>query len=183
MFAFISRLQTRNVMQDYTSSLASRGIMFSNSARALSTSSSTAGFRPLRKPQWFSAFKQVSTFFRVTISFTVASCESFLNRFCRLAKTSRIVEISSEVCKNFCVTSNRRRSFARVWSLTYIMSTCLLAGHCSSPTEVQTLVIPMISRIHTRPLTSKCSLKSSNECKCHFFHHWFCASLNCAVCH
>lgn len=58
-----SVFQTRDKMANYATCLASRGLMFSNSARARHNNgaSSGLGFMPLHKPQWFDTCKQVRT--------------------------------------------------------------------------------------------------------------------------
>ncbi|KAK2189324.1 hypothetical protein NP493_109g05003 [Ridgeia piscesae] len=50
----------RSTLTQYGACVASRGIMFCNSARALSSGKgpSGLGWRPLHKPQWFTAIKQ-----------------------------------------------------------------------------------------------------------------------------
>eukprot|EP00112_Aurelia_sp_Birch-Aquarium-sp1_P012789 Seg2695.4 transcript_id=Seg2695.4/GoldUCD/mRNA.D3Y31 product="Cell cycle checkpoint protein RAD17" protein_id=Seg2695.4/GoldUCD/D3Y31 len=60
---FITGLwSTREVMTNYSSSLATRGVIFANSQRSNSTSGSVSGgWRPLHKPQWFEAFKEANS--------------------------------------------------------------------------------------------------------------------------
>uniref|UniRef100_A0A672RJ91 Cell cycle checkpoint protein RAD17-like n=1 Tax=Sinocyclocheilus grahami TaxID=75366 RepID=A0A672RJ91_SINGR len=43
---------SRSTMLEYGSSVATRGLLHSNSSRAQASSQSTAGFRPLHKPHW-----------------------------------------------------------------------------------------------------------------------------------
>ena len=52
--------QTRDTLQYYSSCIATRGVIFSNSHRSNSiTGAVSGGWRPLQKPQWFEAFKEV----------------------------------------------------------------------------------------------------------------------------
>ena len=52
--------QSRDVMRDYSACLATRGLIFANKRRADPASGGGGGgWRPLHKPQWFEAFKQV----------------------------------------------------------------------------------------------------------------------------
>nr|XP_020645936.1 cell cycle checkpoint protein RAD17 isoform X1 [Pogona vitticeps]XP_020645937.1 cell cycle checkpoint protein RAD17 isoform X1 [Pogona vitticeps]XP_020645938.1 cell cycle checkpoint protein RAD17 isoform X1 [Pogona vitticeps]XP_020645939.1 cell cycle checkpoint protein RAD17 isoform X1 [Pogona vitticeps]XP_020645940.1 cell cycle checkpoint protein RAD17 isoform X1 [Pogona vitticeps] len=44
---------TRPVLRTYSASVATRGVMHSNRARAFAQSKGRMGFRPLHKPQWF----------------------------------------------------------------------------------------------------------------------------------
>ena len=47
-------------MTNYSSSLATRGVIFANIQRSnSSTGSVSGGWRPLHKPQWFEAFREV----------------------------------------------------------------------------------------------------------------------------
>ncbi|XP_048761307.2 cell cycle checkpoint protein RAD17-like [Ostrea edulis] len=49
---------TRSVLQEYSASLATRGILHSNSSRSkYSTGGSSLGWKPLHKPQWYSIRK------------------------------------------------------------------------------------------------------------------------------
>ncbi|XP_074643529.1 cell cycle checkpoint protein RAD17-like [Tubulanus polymorphus] len=51
---------SRSVMREYSSSVAARGLMFSNSARSLCSSGTTGlGWKPLHKPQWFSVIRKM----------------------------------------------------------------------------------------------------------------------------
>uniref|UniRef100_A0A673GQQ4 Cell cycle checkpoint protein RAD17-like n=1 Tax=Sinocyclocheilus rhinocerous TaxID=307959 RepID=A0A673GQQ4_9TELE len=45
-------VSSRSTMLEYGSSVATRGLLHSNSSRAQASSQSTAGFRPLHKPHW-----------------------------------------------------------------------------------------------------------------------------------
>ncbi|KAJ8285536.1 hypothetical protein GJAV_G00027940 [Gymnothorax javanicus] len=49
---------SRTTMRDYGSSVATRGLIHSNSARARANSQSSGGFRPLHKPHWLLVNKQ-----------------------------------------------------------------------------------------------------------------------------
>ena len=52
-------------MQAYSSSIAARGVIFSNCGRSNSnTGAVSGGWRQLHKPQWFEAFKEVCTLAR-----------------------------------------------------------------------------------------------------------------------
>lgn len=52
----LCRLQTRSIMRDYGSSVATRGILYSN------TRQTSVGFRPLHKPNWLLVNRTVRTF-------------------------------------------------------------------------------------------------------------------------
>ncbi|KAM8961738.1 cell cycle checkpoint protein RAD17 [Pelodytes ibericus] len=49
---------SRSTLSVYSSSVASRGIIHSNSARASANSHTGVGFKPLHKPQWLMVFKK-----------------------------------------------------------------------------------------------------------------------------
>ncbi|NXD94033.1 RAD17 protein, partial [Chaetorhynchus papuensis] len=48
-----SNWSTRPVMENYSSSVATRGVIHSNTSRAFAHQQGGMGFRPLHKPQWF----------------------------------------------------------------------------------------------------------------------------------
>ncbi|XP_044301940.1 LOW QUALITY PROTEIN: cell cycle checkpoint protein RAD17 [Varanus komodoensis] len=48
-----SRWDARPTLREYSASVATRGVMHSNRARAFAQSKGGMGFRPLHKPQWF----------------------------------------------------------------------------------------------------------------------------------
>ncbi|NXA32045.1 RAD17 protein, partial [Eudromia elegans] len=48
-----SNWNSRPVMEKYSASVATRGVIYSNTARAFAQSQGGMGFRPLHKPQWF----------------------------------------------------------------------------------------------------------------------------------
>lgn len=53
------RWSTRETLQAYSSSIAARGVIFSNCSRSNSTTGAVSGgWRQLHKPQWFEAFKE-----------------------------------------------------------------------------------------------------------------------------
>ncbi|XP_043919818.1 cell cycle checkpoint protein RAD17 [Protopterus annectens] len=49
---------SRSTMKEYSASVAARGLIFSNTDRALANSHSRVGFKPLHKPQWLSVNKK-----------------------------------------------------------------------------------------------------------------------------
>uniref|UniRef100_A0A8C9VB62 RAD17 checkpoint clamp loader component n=1 Tax=Scleropages formosus TaxID=113540 RepID=A0A8C9VB62_SCLFO len=49
---------TQATMRDYSSSVATRGVMYANSARARADSQAFVGFRPLHKPHWLLIHKK-----------------------------------------------------------------------------------------------------------------------------
>ncbi|NWI58642.1 RAD17 protein, partial [Calyptomena viridis] len=48
-----SNWSTRHVMENYSASVATRGVIHSNTSRAFAHQQAGMGFRPLHKPQWF----------------------------------------------------------------------------------------------------------------------------------
>ncbi|NXY42527.1 RAD17 protein, partial [Ceuthmochares aereus] len=50
---FCSNWSTRLVMEKYSASVATRGVIHSNTSRAIAHQQGGMGFRPLHKPQWF----------------------------------------------------------------------------------------------------------------------------------
>lgn len=51
--------QARLVMESYSASVATRGVIHSNTSRAFAHQQGGMGFRPLHKPQWFLINKKV----------------------------------------------------------------------------------------------------------------------------
>lgn len=57
--AFLS--QTRSILEEYAASIATRGMLHSNSSRSKHSSTGSGfGWKPLHKPQWYSTCKTVS---------------------------------------------------------------------------------------------------------------------------
>lgn len=52
-------VQSRSTMLEYGSSVATRGLIYSNSARARAAHQSSVGFKPLHKPHWLHINKTV----------------------------------------------------------------------------------------------------------------------------
>ena len=53
--------KTRSVLAEYAASIATRGLLHSNSSRSKhTTGGSGLGWKPLHKPQWYSVCKTVS---------------------------------------------------------------------------------------------------------------------------
>lgn len=52
-------VQSRSTMLEYGSSVATRGLIHSNSARAQATHQPSVGFKPLHKPHWLHINKTV----------------------------------------------------------------------------------------------------------------------------
>ncbi|XP_060077450.1 cell cycle checkpoint protein RAD17-like [Ylistrum balloti] len=73
---------SRSVLQQYAASVATRGIIHANSARArFSSGGSGLGWKPLHKPQWYSAMKQ-----------TRDNCDSARGLFKEYAWTPEILQ-------------------------------------------------------------------------------------------
>ncbi|OWF38083.1 cell cycle checkpoint protein RAD17-like [Mizuhopecten yessoensis] len=73
---------SRSVLQQYAASVATRGIIHANSARArFSSAGSGLGWKPLHKPQWYTAIKQARD-----------SCESARCLFKEYAWTPEILQ-------------------------------------------------------------------------------------------
>ena len=72
---FIILFQSRSVLQQYAASVATRGIMHSNTARARhNATGGSLGWKPLHKPQCYTISKLVST-----TSSHMYLCEVFVN--------------------------------------------------------------------------------------------------------
>lgn len=69
-------VQSRSTMLEYGSSVATRGLIHSNTARAQAAHQSSVGFKPLHKPHWLHISKTVMRNYAelVVRSLTDAKC-------------------------------------------------------------------------------------------------------------
>lgn len=60
--------QSRSALREYSASVAARGMIHSNKARAFASSQTGVGFKPLHKPQWLLINKKVQTLFTCVVN-------------------------------------------------------------------------------------------------------------------
>ncbi|XP_072521253.1 cell cycle checkpoint protein RAD17 [Salminus brasiliensis] len=92
---------SRSTMLEYGSSVATRGLIHSNSSRAQATSQSSVGFKPLHKPHWL----QINKTYRENY----LSAQSLFISFC-LAPISLVTELVPYLAK----LSNTMRNQAQI---------------------------------------------------------------------